>query len=164
MKSLFELLYKRLYFFAIKYVKEHQVAEDIVQEAFLKLWKNWDERHNLPQIKSYLYTIIKHDCLNFLAHLRHTQKQLAQQPSIPDSESSHQWRMIEAEVIGEVKIAIEKLPPKCREIFMLSYQEEYSNQQIADILHLSLQTVKNQKSRGYRILRSMLKNALPFFL
>lgn len=164
MKSLFELLYKRLYFFAIKFVKEHQIAEDIVQEAFLKLWKNWDETASLPQIKSYLYTITKHDCLNFLSRLRHTQKQLAQRPAIPESESSHQWRMIEAEVIGEVKIALDKLPPKCREIFMLSYREEYSNQQIADILHLSLQTVKNQKSRGYKILRNMLKDALPFFL
>lgn len=157
-------MYQRLCFFAGKMLGDLVAAEDIVQEAFVKLWKNWDEDKSLSQVKSYLYTIVRNDCLNYIKRQQIERKYMLLQQDDPADTGNQQYRMMEAEVAGEVNMALNKLPKECRKIFMMSYQEEYSNQQIADILHLSLQTVKNQKSRGYRILRTLLKSTVSIFL
>ncbi len=165
---LFELLYARMCIFSYRYISDRTVAEDIVQETFLKFWRSDDPFPSLAAAKGFLYKVVRNDCLNYIKHqvVRDnylTRQKKVQEESTPDFVES----MISAEVAGELVHAINRLPEECRKIFRLSYFDEMSNVEIAKALELSVQTVKNQKSRGYKLLREMLRKnirALLFFL
>ncbi|MNW01780.1 RNA polymerase sigma factor [compost metagenome] len=67
--------------------------------------------------------------------------------------------------MAELYDALKKLPPKAREIVELTYLEGYSNQEVADLLHISLQTVKNQKLRALSLLRKLLsRNSFHYLM
>ncbi|CAL1518530.1 RNA polymerase sigma-70 factor [Chitinophaga sp. MM2321] len=163
---LFELLYSRLCFFAGKMTGDMTIAEDLVQEAFFKIWKTGREFQELNVAKAFLYTMVRNDCLNHLKHSQVQQKYATEQLHRKAyTEPDVTQAIITAEVTGELHYAIGQLPPECRKIIKLSYLDELSNQEIADTLQLSLQTVKNQKSRGYKLLRGILnERLLPLFL
>lgn len=158
---LFELLYARMCFFAYRYISDKTTAEDIVQEVFLKFLNSTEAFSSLSAVKGFLYKVVRNDCLNLLKHKAVKERYLSQQKKIqtevaPDFVES----IVSAEVTGELMDAINQLPPECRKIFKLSYIDEMSNAEIAVALALSVQTVKNQKSRGYAILRGVLKNKI----
>lgn len=142
---------------AYNLVRDKDAAKDIVQEVFLKLWKN---RHQLTigdQIKHYLFKATAHTSLN---HLRFHKRLVHAGDDAP-------WHALEApahaEEIGykelEVRVrqAIDRLPTKCRAIYMLSRHEGLKYQEIADTLNLSLKTVENQMGIALEKLRENLR-------
>jgi RNA polymerase sigma-70 factor (family 1) len=156
---LFELTYPRLCLFVNKYLSDSVAAEDIVQEVFVKLLCADHSFSSLNAAKAFLYKAVRNDCLNTLKHLGVEQKfQQLQEGTSDQVTPSFVEAIISAEVSGELLNAIDQLPEECRKIFRLSFLEEMSNPDIAAALALSLQTVKNQKSRGYKLLRGILKD------
>lgn len=155
---IFELYYKRLHFFSAGISSEID-AEDIVQESFIKLWERRENFNNLESIKAFLYLTTKNACLNELKHQQVVNKFNAV-PSNTIDEINIANKLIEAEVLNEVQQALLKLPLGYRRVIYLNYFKGMSNQEVAEHLNLSINTIKTQKVRGLKILRAVLNHSI----
>ena len=153
--------------FAERYLPDTSLAEDIVQETFIKLWQHDTRFESLNGLKSFLFTLTKNGCLNLQRSrgregLRNAQFLEISEDEQPDSYYDEISRLNSIAAINE---GIQQLPGKMREIFLLSYQEGLSNQEIARKLNISEKTVRNQKYNSLLILRNRFGHSKdPLFL
>ena len=160
--------YKALCYFANTIVDNDQEAQDLVQEAFSKLW---DKRANFQSesgIKAFLFISTKNACLNFLkSRERLSLKEREFTYLQPEAEhadlAAFDPVLTETEILQHLYTEIEQLPTQCRRIFKMSYLEGLKNDDIANTLHLSYNTVRAQKLRALKLIRNGLvkKNILP---
>ena len=151
----FNLFYPALLLYAYKILNNKHDAEEIVEESFIKIWKDPSKFTHHNVIKAWLYTTVRNASYDI---------QRKQKPSIVpveevDAEKSNTFQqghlneMIISEVIGQIHLSIKVLPPECQKIFTLMYIHGKTVREIADELKISISTVKNQKARGLEILR-----------
>lgn len=162
-RDVFDMFNKRLLYLAREIVSDATLAEDIVQEAFVKLWCRKETFDNLTAIKAFLYLCVKNACRNAYKHAKVVDKYLSRQET-PVEDRVVLVKMIEAEVLDGLHQAIEKLPNGCKDVIYLGYFAEMSNQEVADALNVSINTVKTQKLRALRSLRGFLKDLSPGIL
>lgn len=157
-EGLFKRYYPRLFTFALHLLENEEEAEDVVQDAFLIVC---EQQRNIkmdhPSIKSFLYTTIKRDALNRLRHQK-VVGNFAEKSLLPTVDEVHALdHLIHAEIIGEVHAALNKLPEGCATICKMGYFEGLKNHQIADLLGVSIHTVKSQKQRALHLLKKQLR-------
>lgn len=166
-ESLFQKLQPRLFAYCCKYVENEELARDIVQECLVELWENYENISN--SYERYMIVAVKNRCIS---HFRTLQlqskfsesvqlkiKEFEFHPSIPDPLTDIYMKEI-GELLQEY---IEKLPDKCRQIFIMSRQEGLKNQEIADRLGISVRTVEAQIYHALKSIRIGLKDYLPIF-
>ncbi|WP_313153584.1 RNA polymerase sigma factor [Sphingobacterium multivorum] len=150
--------FSRICLYASSFVNESKEAEDIAEEGFLRLWQSRRRFESLSHLKAALYQATRHVGINHQTarqrRLNRVDSYVAQQEQ---NQKSYLHEIVYTEAMAELYEAIQKLPPKAREIIQLSYLEGNSNQEIADLLQLNIQTVKNQKLRALGLLRQHLK-------
>lgn len=156
-ETLFRESYTSLCYFANQYIPEVDAAEDLVQDAFLQLYKVKQDIRDVKSAKSYLYTCIRNAALNIIRHQKVEEKFINQNIGL-QNEDRVMNDIITSEVVGAVNRAIELLPEKCKEIFKLGYYDELKNAEIAAQLGISVNTVKTQKQRALQMLRIKLKD------
>lgn len=162
-REIFEEYHTRLCYFASKLVPHGVAAEDVVQDTFIKFWERRSEFQSVDSIKAFLYISVKNHCLNLFKH----DKVVKKFSNLPHQEVDEEIilnRMIEAEVFEKVYRALESLPEGCRNVMHLSYFEGMKNQEVADYLHVSINTVKTQKKRGLSLLRIAFRATSLFFV
>jgi RNA polymerase sigma-70 factor (family 1) len=149
--------YRSLCYFASRLIVGNPIAEDIAQEAFVRLWQKHDAFSSQQSIKAFLYIITRNACLNFLKQWQREKNNreawLSHYNEIEDHVLNHLSRK---DLYSEIYMAIESLPEECKKIIRLSFLEGYRNHEIAAQLQLSIHTVKNQKSRGLYLLKKKL--------
>jgi RNA polymerase sigma-70 factor (ECF subfamily) len=120
----------------------------------------------MQNVKAFLYITTKNACLNFIKQSERNTKQQSELTYIHSQKEDHVLsHIIRAEVLREVHAAIETLPPQCRKIVRMSFVEGLKNQEIADRLNLSINTVKNHKMRAVSLLKiKLLSSSLTAFL
>jgi RNA polymerase sigma-70 factor (family 1) len=151
-QHLFHLFYNPLCFFARSITDTRLEAEDIVQDAFIQLWKHREGFDSLRAVKAFLYLAVKNSSRNLYKHKKVEDRyQMGHKGA--QQEDLVMERIIEAEVLGEVHRALQKLPEGCRKVINLSYFKGLSNQEVASYLNVSVNTVKTQKLRALKILR-----------
>jgi RNA polymerase sigma-70 factor (ECF subfamily) len=155
-KTVFEVYHQRLHSFALSIIGEKE-AEDVVQDTFIKLWERRSSFDNLYALKVFLYLTVKNACLNILRHQKVVQDHEKKMPVDQEQDLLH--KMIKTEVIGEVRLALAQLPESYRRVIYLSYFEDKGNQEAAELLNISINTVKTQKLRGFKILRTILRHS-----
>lgn len=163
-EQLFKSEYAKLCYYASQIVKDSHAAEDIVQNAFIKIWGKEADFSNEMACKGFLYTTIRNAALNFIRHKKVEDKYLEAQEINPVEETKILNSIIRAEVVGEIFRALESLPEGCKKVFKMSYLEELKNQEIADKLQLSINTVKTQKARAVQLLRIKLKDYFQWLI
>jgi len=165
-ESVFKKSYGSLVYFSFKLVGEKQEAEDIVQDAFVNYWNRRKEVvQEMAVIKSFLYTIVRNASLNVLKHQKVVREFQKQSPSDPWDEKSIENEIIRSEVLSEIYRVIESLPAGCRQITQMSYLDGKKNQEIAEELGVSVNTVKTQKQRALQLMRQKLTTEIfSFFL
>ncbi|OJZ00106.1 sigma-70 family RNA polymerase sigma factor [Sphingobacterium sp. 40-24] len=150
--------FSRICLYASSFVDESKEAEDIAEEGFLRLWQSRRRFESLSHLRAALYQATRHVGINHQTarqrRLNRVDSYVAQQEQ---NQKSYLHEIVYTEAMAELYEAIQKLPPKAREIIRLSYLEGNSNQEIADLLQLNIQTVKNQKLRALGLLRQHLK-------
>ncbi|MCX2681969.1 RNA polymerase sigma-70 factor [Galbibacter sp. EGI 63066] len=156
-KKLFVELYKPLCLFADKYVENLEESKDIVQEVFLKIWKDEIEFKSRDSIKSFLYTSVKNKCLNHLKSKRYVTTNHMANHEIEKlvKESFFLREIVIVETSTIIEKAINTLPNKCKKIIRLSIKN-LTNSQIAEELGISVNTVKTQKRIAYKRLKPLL--------
>lgn len=153
-KLFFESFYPSLCLFANKYLKDREVSLDIVQDAFLYLWNKNADFQTANGAKSYLYQYVKNRSLNYLRD-----QELRKKVEIKelDSETFFRDNLIEEETYQIIFDAIRTLPPQGQRVIELSL-DGLKNQEIADQLNVSINTVKTIKLRAFAALRAVLKD------
>lgn len=152
---LFEQLYKeyqpRLVAFAWQYLKSSENAKEVVQDVFIAIWNNRDNLREDGNLKSYLFTATKNKCLNFLEKKRLKTVSISNQSEndrpvlqVPSGEISSDETMELNELRASIFDEVQQLPPKCKQIFVLSREEGFSHKEIASQLGVSPKTVENQ--------------------
>ena len=161
-RDLFTKHHQSLFNFVLYRLKDEVIADDIVQETFLRVWKHKNTIKPNQSFFSYIAKISNNLCLDFFRHenvkIRHKDTIPEPTPSQLDNPAvRHDKESLESEIQNVVN---EHLPDKCREIFILSRVNGLANQDIADTLGLSRRTVENQLYRALKILRVKLKDYL----
>ncbi|GAA4305382.1 RNA polymerase sigma-70 factor [Aestuariibaculum suncheonense] len=164
-KEYFDNQYMSLCLFANKYIGDLELAKDIVQDVFVKIWEDKITFKNENNIKTYLYASVKNKCLDYLKSKMYKSTAQLSDKDIQKMETEP-FFLREVALVETSKIihqAIETLPKKCAEILLLSIQE-YSNQDIATELNISVNTVKAQKKIAYKKLKPILKEYFLFLV
>lgn len=163
LRQTYDKYYQRLCFYASKYINDFDAVEDTVQEVYIKLWEKDLHFENDYALSAYLYSSVYHACLNYLEqegiHARHHRK-ILQNAEVEDSLNYVNER-IENEVLWEVFHAVDDLPDECRKVFKLSYIEGHDLATVAEMLGISVNTVRSQRARGKKLLQERLKGLFP---
>lgn len=164
-EKLFKEYFVRLTIYAYPFVYSEEIAKDIVQEAFVVLIERKDILGKPDGvIKSFLYSTVKNQCLNYKRRLGIETKVYTDLQKVGDDSTDHLTNLIQAEVIGVLHRQFLSLPDKCQHICKLIYFDGKKYDEVAEMLNISLNTVKSQRQRALRILKSKLVFILLLFL
>lgn len=176
----FELFYITWYargtYFARSYVLSEAESENMVQDVFLHLYERRELLDSRDNLVAYFFTSIKNKCLDYLKKrmqesdaMSELQNELSLtlQMKYDSLEVFHTDFPDEDAIEERLHVALQKLPERCRDIFIKNKLEGKKQKQIADELGLSVNTVESQMAIAYKKLREELKDCLPlltFFL
>lgn len=155
--EIFKTFNKRIYFFSFSYLKNKEEAEGIVQEVFLSLWKNRTKLKVKSDFQAYLFTITFNTIKKRFRTLEREKKHLGayslsvhvrDDNSDPEKEYAHLNQLLEK--------SLEQLPPRQKEIFLLSKKEGLTAEEIAIKLEISKRTVENHLFRAKTFLKGSL--------
>lgn len=142
---------------AERMVGDANESQDIVEDVFLKLWEKKRHFNDYDHVKAFLYRSIRNSCLDTL---KKTKRALARHIHFTDTycyaTEDYLAAVTHTEVIAQLYGAIADLSAQAAEVIRKTYIEGKSNQEVAEEMQLSMQTVKNHKYRGLSILRRKL--------
>ena len=154
--DVFKAYYGSLCSFACQYVEDPELAADIVQDGFVKLWQLRDDFYYRHQVKAFLYTMVRNRSLNELEHSK-VAYEYEQKIKAKKSDTFFHDAVVEEETFRILSEAIGKLPPQMRSIMQLALEGK-KNAEIADTLQVSPETVHTLKKSAYKKLRKYLTN------
>ncbi len=169
-KRLFDDNYRRLILHALRFVENEVEAEDIVADVFFELWKNLDALDLDGGIISYLYRAVSSKALNVLRHKNVAAVRIELLEAINErrmdfiAEDDLQRDVESAEIGLKMREAINELPDRCREVFVLSYINGLKNKEIADAMNVSVRTVEAQVYKALHFLRDKLRYLLALIV
>ncbi len=160
-EALFREYFSPLTYYAIRYVKDDDMAKEIVQTVFLSLWERRYELHSDTPLRSYLFRAVHNRCMNYLRDkAKFHSKDITEIDYLlkleMDGSDNYELHELEVRIINEVN----QLPPNCGRIFRLSRFEGKKYKEIAMELGVSVKTVEAQMSKALMILREKLKDFL----
>ena len=165
--EVFTVVYKKyhklLYVLAYRYLMNKTVAEDAVQHVFTRFWEFRSELRVGVSLKNYLVTMTKNHILNVIRNENTAvvkNYEIAQ--STPEYEDTLVENLEKKELMSLFYQALDKLPSQKREICMMKVRDELTNQEIAERMHLSVNTIKTHYSEALKLLRAHLHKLLIF--
>ena len=157
-KDAFTAVYRKyhsyLYALAFKYLKNTEMAEDTVQQIFVKFWETSVKIEIEVNLKNYLYTMMKNHILNQFRNNRESVSlNYVNSQTASVQEENFTEKMEEQELRELLYKGIDKLPLQKREVCRLKLEEKLNNQEIADRMNISIHTVKSHYQESVKILR-----------
>jgi RNA polymerase sigma-70 factor (family 1) len=156
-ESFFKEYYSSLCFFANRFLNNPQQAEDIVTEVAIKVWEKRNSLKHATALKNYFYISVRNACLDYLRQeekKKNTETELVRMNNVASHDILE--NIIYTETLRRVETALLNLPPQCRKVFTHLFIEGKTLAETALELQLSIHTIKNQRQRGLKILRSTL--------
>ncbi len=158
LRYLFDSQYLKLCQYAYTFLKDMSEAEDVVQNLFVEIWERKGGLEVRQSLQQYLFRAVYYKCLNALEYKQVRRNYAAKEQQTDQVEVYH-------EEAGEnkrmaIQNAVEKLPEKCRQVFVLSRFEELKYAEIADKLGISINTVENHMGKALKLLRAELKHLI----
>lgn len=145
-RDLLDLYFVRLKRFATSFVKDDELAEEVVMDVFLKLWEKRDKLQSIDNLTTYLFVSVRNTCHNFLRQekkrftdsLDNAEVELARYEATPEDD------LISGEMLEKLNEVVDELPPKCKMVFKMLREEGLSRKETAKVLGISVNTVDNQ--------------------
>jgi RNA polymerase sigma-70 factor (ECF subfamily) len=159
----FEYVFRKYYGalcnFAGKYIRDLDMAEEVVQELFYKLWEKRDKLNINVSLKSYLYRSVYNGCLQYLNHrtieIKYEDYYRKQDKEYND-DALEALKMQELNEI--INNTLDSMPERCRKIFLLNRFEGLKYREIAEKLSLSIKTIEANMGKALKLFRRNLKN------
>lgn len=158
--ELFCFYFPGLVSFANSIVKDQHLAEEVVEDVFLKLW---DNRRTLTAVRNfshYIYTAAKYASINAVKNKKRVYYEEIGDDFLLNNETA-ETRLISAENLKKITGEINKLPPKCRLIFRLIKEDGLRYDEVAQLLSISVKTVESQMTIAIKRLVEALRALLP---
>ena len=171
--EVYAVYFPRMIRFARTYLIDKEDAENVVQDIFIYLWENRTLLEGLRSPQAFLFTLVKRRSIDFLRkklQVTYSEGSLEEvenhefQYKLYSLEAFDESRFSDEEIERLLHQAIERLPERCRRIFIESKLNNKKYQEIADEMGLSVQTVKNQVMIAVHKLREDLKDYLPLLI
>ncbi len=148
----------KLYAYCFKIVKTKDLTDEIVADVFITLWKRRDQLNITTSFEAYLITIARNlaiDSLKKASKDERLYEEILLNASLLYTQPEDRFDYYELQ--AAVEAAIDNLPPQRRQIFRMSREENYTHQEIADRLHISKNTVKDQIVKALADIRTYLR-------
>lgn len=162
-KNIYLENYPSLIVFAKGYVKQKPIAEDLVEDVFIKLWNNRKVISTIQNLKVYLFVAVRNTCFNYLVKLKKYNLQSIEDLDIDFEQitATAEDKIISNERVELIHQEINKLPKKCKAIFILIKEEGLKYTEVAQLLNLSIKTVETQMSIAFKRLSQALASEFP---
>lgn len=139
------------------------VSEEIAADAFYKLWERREGFSHPRAMKSFVYTAVRFACLNFLRdHLRDRRSNIRFSRFCEKQERFILQDLVNTEVCREAMVAVRSLPVQCRQVIESLFLARQTPAEVASAMKLSVSTVRNQKARGFSLLRKKMEDTGNF--
>jgi RNA polymerase sigma-70 factor (ECF subfamily) len=169
---IFHFYFEKLCLFSESITRNHDAAEEIVEELLLQLWLNCTINPVEKSIKGYLYQSTYNNSIKYISRLKKNSVRIAGPESIGSQEQLVELQtpdysvsnLVVKELEARAEASIQSLPDQCREIYLLNRDQDLKYQEIADKLNITIGTVKKQMSRAFSKLRKDLQEYLYIFL
>ncbi|WP_423126333.1 RNA polymerase sigma-70 factor [Gaoshiqia sp. Z1-71] len=152
---LFTRYYARLCVFVYEYIKDEAVAEDLIQDLFLKLWTERKRIEIRDRVISYLYKASRNAALNYLRSETNKQKAI-NKLVLAASQTEDEFSDFD-EFMAQVQVCIDELPDRSKQVFVMSRIDGMKHTEISEGLGISVKTIKNQIWKSMQYLRSCLQ-------
>ena len=160
-EHLFRRFFRELHVYSCSILRDWDLAEEVVQALFLKMWENGSWQRVETSVKAFLYRAVYHESLNVLRQHQVRQRYQHNTMYVMKNEAEHPVAAIELNELEErIRRSLNRLPEKCRTIFQLSRFGELKYHEIASQLGISVKTVETQMGKAIRILKHDLKDYL----
>lgn len=168
--ELYLTYYPKLVRFAKEFVMQAEEAENITQDVFADLWEKRDSIDCIENMNAYLFRLVKNRCLDYLKHKIFEQKYVENAQISFETERSLKLQSLDRFDVSDIsegndmeiliRAAIDSLPKRCRDIFLLSRMEGLKYKEISERLGISVNTVECQMSIALKKLRIKLSMCL----
>lgn len=164
--NIYERYCKRLYGFVLRYIKQKEDAEEIVQDVFVKIWESRNKIDAYSSFESFLFTIAYNTTISLLRKRMNEAKYLEYLKSLqqPDNFPDLIDEIYFNELNDRVQSLLNKLTPRQKEIFQLSREEGLTHDEIAKKLDISVNTVKKHMGNTLSFLKSQIDSSLTINL
>ncbi len=162
-EDVFKSHYVRLTVFANKFINDIDVAEEIVSESLAQLWEKRESITFSSSVTGYLYTMVRNRSMNYLKHQKVENEYVSYliRNKLIDELPEHDTDpLLEKEMIQHIKLAVDSLPERCRQVFIMSRFDYLKNREIAERLNISQNTVERQITIALDKLRKSLEYIL----
>ena len=157
-EKLFKSFYSPLCHYAFRFLKDMNLAEEIVQELFYNYWKNRHTMNIQISIKSYLYRAIRNNSLKYLEHVKVVKKYEQSFIDTNTSDAGNETNELEVKELNDIiEATLNELPERCSQIFKLSRFEGLKYNEIAEKLSISVKTVEANMGKALQLFRKNLK-------
>lgn len=156
---LFEKYHRQLFLLALQYLQDEKLAEDAIQDVFLKVWEKRDQLNASRSVKGYLFTTLKNHVLNMIRNRKrrvaNTREAGKRKPNaVKNTEEevalNEYWKIVEK--------GMNELPAGKQKVFRLRRIQGYTNREVASALQISITTVKSQLYKATKFMRSFVKD------
>ncbi len=158
--KLFKKFYPRLYDFAFKVVRNKEIAEDIVQDIFIRLW---EKKENIKpvNIEGFIFKVLKNQCISYLRNIKIIDNIKLNLNDLTNIEELYRidfirdepYVLVEKELQLEIDKIINRLPDRCKEVFILSRLNGLKNREIAHKLGINIKNVERHITKALMIFR-----------
>lgn len=143
-KELYDCYCAPLLQVALAIARHREMAEEIVADVFIAVWRHRKDLREITNLKWYLYAATRNIALNHLRKYAHHKTWHLDEASLPEYEINPEAQLISNEMMQHINVAINALPPQCRLIFKLVKEDGLKYREVADLLNISIKTVENQ--------------------
>lgn len=161
-ERLFKANYERLYYHAYDFVHDEDLAKDMVSDVFVNIWQLRDTI-DMTRVLSYLYTSVRNRCIDQLnikkRNLPLIEEVMAEMADYTDND----WENYETRV-RELRQGLERLPERVRRVLHMRFFEQKTNQDVAEILDMTVDGVKKIIQRAFAQLRVSLNEKMLIFV
>lgn len=157
-KVLFQKYYSAMCHFARQFLNDSEMAEETVQDMFVRIWEKRSTLNIESSVKHYFFRSVRNHCLNQIQHQKIRQQYANMVKETSYQEVNPEQYYVEVDLLQRIEKSIDSLPVKRQEIFRLSREQGLKYKEIAEELNISVKTVEAQMGLALKHLRDELKD------
>jgi len=144
-------------------VRSRQIAEEVVEDVFIKTWEQRNRLGELDNLRAYLFVLARNLSVDHLRKISGKRVCTLEDVNVPvlTVQSNPEDMMISREIVKRINLAINDLPPKCKLIFKLVKMDGLRHKEVAEVLNISLKTVESQMSIALKKLHYSIQMYIP---